>query len=112
VGVSKIIGLVKNLRKNEVMKMLERMMFWVIPNCRETQKLQSRNLDVKLSLWKRGVLWMHCVMCGWCRRYGKQINFLNRICSELPECGDFEEEEKMPKEARERVEKCLCEKKS
>lgn len=90
------------------MKFVERMMFKVIPSCRETQKLQSQKLDEKLSLWKRSSLWMHCVMCGWCRRYGKQIKFLNRVCSALPECGDFEKDEPMPDDTRERIEKCLC----
>ncbi len=91
------------------MKFLERLMFLVIPSCRETQKLQSRRLDEKLPLVKRCSLWVHCVMCGWCRRYGKQIKFLNKVCSDLPECGDFEKEEAMSSEARERIEKCLCE---
>ena len=91
------------------MKFVERLMFLIIPSCKETQKLQSRKLDEQLSLWKRGALWMHCIMCGWCRRYGKQIKFLNRVCSDLPECGDFEKEEAMPDETRGRIEESLQE---
>jgi hypothetical protein len=89
------------------MKYVERLMFLVIPSCREAQKLQSRKLDEELSLWKRCSLWMHCAMCGWCRRYGKQTRFLNRLCSELPECGDFGKEEPIPDGVKARIAKSL-----
>lgn len=85
------------------MKLIERMVFLVIPSCRETQELQSRGLDEKQSLWRRCSLWMHCMMCGWCRRYGKQIKFISRMCADLPECGDFEKEAPLPDGARERI---------
>ncbi|MFK5920963.1 MAG: hypothetical protein QM496_02195 [Verrucomicrobiota bacterium] len=91
------------------MKLIERLMFLVIPSCRETQKLQSKTLDEKLPWLTRCSLWMHCVMCGWCRRYGKQLKFLSRACGDLPECGDFEKDEALPEEAKERIARCLCE---
>lgn len=94
------------------MKWIERLMFLVIPSCQETQKLQSQTLDERLPWLTRCKLWMHCVMCGWCSRYGKQLKFLNRVCADLPECGDFGKESPLPDEARERIEKCLCVEKS
>ena len=46
------------------------------PNCREASRAQSEMLDHPLSPAKRLGLWLHLLICKWCRRYGKQIRFL------------------------------------
>lgn len=93
-----------------MMKTLQRLMFKVLPDCREAEQLQSRRLDEKLSLYRRGMLWMHCAMCSCCRRFGIQIGEINELCQELPEhTDDLVAEHSMPKESKDRVRKRLGE---
>jgi hypothetical protein len=46
------------------------------PDCRDASRAQSEALDHPLSPSKRIGLWLHLLICKWCRRYGKQIRFL------------------------------------
>ena len=46
------------------------------PSCREAARLQSEALDHRLRLRQRMGLRIHLLLCKWCRRYGKQIDFL------------------------------------
>ena len=39
-------------------------------------------LDHPLSPAKRLGLWLHLLICKWCRRYGKQIRFLREAAHE------------------------------
>ncbi len=39
-------------------------------------------LDHPLSPAKRLGLWLHLLICKWCRRYGKQIRFLRETAHE------------------------------
>jgi hypothetical protein len=48
----------------------------LIPNCREVSRLQSESAGAPASLMKRVGMRLHLLVCGWCRRYGKQIRFL------------------------------------
>lgn len=93
-----------------MMKLMQRLMFMVIPNCREAEQLQSRKLDEKLSLVRRAGLWMHCVICSCCRRFGIQLKFLSDLCKEVPEhCDDLAEAHPMPEDAKERVRERIVE---
>ena len=87
-----------------MMKRLQRMMFRVLPDCREAEQLQSRRLDERLSLGNRALLWMHCLICSCCRRFGFQLELVHDFCEKLPEHGEeLAEETPMPEEAKERV---------
>lgn len=79
----------------------------IAPNCREASRLQSEALDAKLSFSKRVGLWLHLVICKWCRRYGGQIEFLRDAAREHPE--EFAEAatQKLSAEARERIKQRL-----
>lgn len=46
------------------------------PTCREAARLQSEALDRRLGLGQRLGLRLHLLLCKWCRRYGKQLDFL------------------------------------
>ena len=46
------------------------------PNCREASRLQSDALDRPLTFSQKLGLRIHLLLCKWCRRYGRQINFL------------------------------------
>lgn len=63
----------------------------ISPNCREVSQLQSAALDQPLSFPKRVGLRLHLLLCKWCRRYGRQIRFLQQAsrehADELPQAG-------------------------
>lgn len=74
-----------------------------MPTCRDAARLQSEALDRKLSLSKRVGLWLHLLICKWCRRYGKQIRFLREAAQE--HCEDLTEgvPQSLSADARERI---------
>jgi hypothetical protein len=54
----------------------------LIPNCRQATRFQSEAMDKELPLAKRIGLKLHLLFCDLCRRYGKQIRFLQRAAHE------------------------------
>ncbi len=80
-------------------------------NCREATRAQSEALDHPLPRARRYGLWLHLLICRWCRRYGKQIRFLREAAhehhAELAEAVP----QKLSLEARERIKQRLQEKK-
>jgi hypothetical protein len=73
------------------------------PNCREASRLQSEALDRKLSFPRRLGLWLHLLICKWCRRYGKQIRFLRGAARQCPDHLTEAVPQKLSAEARERI---------
>jgi hypothetical protein len=80
------------------------------PDCREASRAQSEALDHRLPPVKRLGLWVHLLICKWCRRYGKQIRFLRDSAQahqdELLRAGSHN----LSNDVRERIKKRLCEK--
>ncbi|MFT4588709.1 MAG: hypothetical protein ACI8QF_002814 [Limisphaerales bacterium] len=70
------------------MNFFRKLMSGVMPSCLEASRLASRSLDEKLPISRRLALWLHQRMCGLCRRYGSQLNFMRDAASKS--------EEKMP----------------
>ena len=91
------------------MDRLHRILFRLIPSCREAMELQSRALDGELGPRKRMLLRVHLMMCKVCRRYGKQIGFVSRCAKEIPERGTFEKTPPLPEECRARIRAKLAE---
>jgi hypothetical protein len=52
------------------------------PNCREAVRAQSEARDHPLPTARRLGLWLHLLICKWCRRYGEQIRFLGGAAHE------------------------------
>ena len=77
------------------------------PNCREAVRAQSEALDHPLPLRKRLGLWLHLLICKWCRRYGKQIGFLRDAAQEHQEQFVQAGPQKLSGEARERIKQRL-----
>jgi len=72
------------------MKFLEslktRWVVWVwnhTPNCAEMSKLASQALDRELPLGLRLEMQLHHLVCCWCRRYAKQLQFLRKAAPRL-----------------------------
>jgi hypothetical protein len=77
------------------------------PNCRDAVRAQSEARDHPLSPTRRTGLWLHLLICKWCRRYGEQIRFLGEAAhqhhEELVEAGP----QKLSADARERIKQQL-----
>jgi hypothetical protein len=58
------------------MNWLTRTLHALSPNCREAIRLQSAALERPLSPLQRIGLRIHLMLCVWCLRYGREINFL------------------------------------
>ena len=86
---------------------MQRIMFKVIPSCREAMELQSRALDEHLGLGKRMLLRVHVMMCKICRRYGNQLELVSEITKEAPDKASFEKSQPMPEEVRARIKESL-----
>lgn len=52
-------------------------------NCKHATHLMSEAQDRKLPLGERLPLRLHLLMCGGCRNYGKQLDFLRAVTQEL-----------------------------
>jgi hypothetical protein len=51
-------------------------MKWML-KCRENTILVTKSLDQKLSLSERLEMKLHLAMCGVCKRYAQQLNWLD-----------------------------------
>jgi len=79
------------------MKLLEslktRWVAWVwnhTPNCAQMSRLASQSLDRRLSPGLRIRMRLHYLICGWCKRYSKQLQFLRQAAPRLgARPGDF-----------------------
>jgi hypothetical protein len=49
------------------------------PCCRDAARLLSESMDHRLPLAERVGLRVHLLLCGLCRRYGRQLIFLRRL---------------------------------
>jgi hypothetical protein len=64
---------------------------WVVwvwnhtPNCAEMSRLASQSLDRKIPLGLRLKMRLHYLMCCWCKRYRKQLQFLHQTAPGLDE---------------------------
>jgi hypothetical protein len=53
------------------------------PNCAEMSKLASQSLDRQLSWNLRLKMRLHYLICCWCKRYRKQLQFLRQAAPRL-----------------------------
>ena len=53
------------------------------PSCAEMSRLTSRSFEQPLTVITRLKMRLHFVICAWCRRYFKQINFLHQTAPRL-----------------------------
>jgi hypothetical protein len=79
----------------------------LMPTCRQVARIQSDALDQPLTSFKRFGLWLHLLVCKWCRRYGKQIRFLRHAAHDHPDEVAESVPQKLSDEARERIKRSL-----
>jgi hypothetical protein len=77
------------------------------PTCRDASRFQSETLDHQLPPAKRTGLWLHLLICKWCRRYGRQIRFLRHAAQANPDELTEADPQKLSGEARERIKQRL-----
>jgi hypothetical protein len=82
------------------------------PGCREAARAQSEALDHPLPPTKRAGLWLHLLICKWCRRYGKQIRFLGAAAHEHTDALTEAVPQTLSVNARERMKQKLQSEKS
>jgi len=75
----------------------------LIPSCREALRLQSEAIERPLPPARRPGLWLHLLLCKWCRYYGQQIRFLRHAAHEHPDELTQAAPQKLSPEARERI---------
>jgi hypothetical protein len=78
--------------------------------CREASRAQSEQLDHPLPRSTRIGLWLHLLICKWCRRYGHQVRFLRQAAHEHEEKFTNAGPQKLSSEARERMKQRLNQK--
>jgi hypothetical protein len=74
------------------------------PDCKGAVRLQSDALDRPLPFAQRTGLWLHLLICKWCRRYAHQIKFLRQVAQR---CEGGRVPKILPLEARERIKRAL-----
>ena len=92
---------------DKLMKSLARGIGELSPSCREATRLQSIAIDRKLTMRQHFGLRVHLLLCRWCRRYGKQIKFLQDAAREHSDEMAEPAPQKLSDEARERIKKEL-----
>lgn len=77
------------------------------PSCKQAARLQSAALDGKLPFRQRLGLRIHLMLCKWCRRYGKQIRFLQTATREHADDEQALPQKTLSPEARARIKQRL-----
>ena len=73
--------------------------------CKEVSFLASKKLDKKLTIRERIDFFLHTAMCGFCRRYAKEINALHKLMQKIGKKEEtvLPESTKLSEQSRERI---------
>jgi len=75
----------------------------LIPTCKEVSILLSQSLDGPLPLIQRVRMRAHLFVCSLCRRYRRQLYFLQRAARQWVTHVDATADTALPEEARRRL---------
>jgi hypothetical protein len=81
----------------------------LMPDCRDASRIQSEQLERPLPATRRFGLFVHLLICKWCRRYGRQIRFMRSAAHEHPEKLAEADSRPLSDDARERIKSRLAE---
>lgn len=87
---------------------LMRLMFRVMPSCRDISQLISDGMDRNLPLRKRLSIRLHVSMCKFCRRYEKQLHLLHEGVGHYADPEANVVEKSLSPAAKEKLEKVLA----
>ena len=79
------------------------------PTCPEVVRILSLGMDKELPLITRIKLRTHFLMCSFCERYAKQLNYIREVSREFPEKIGEASDEKLPADAKQRMKAALRE---
>ena len=77
------------------------------PTCPEVIHILSLGMDKELPLTTRIKLRIHYLMCSFCERYAKQLNYMRQVAREFPEKIGEVSDAMLPAEAKERLKEAL-----
>ena len=82
---------------------------WVVwvwnrsPNCAEMSRLASKSIEQRLPFNTRLAMWLHCLICLWCKRYSEQIAFIHKASPTLARQLDIVSPDTLSTESKERI---------
>jgi hypothetical protein len=77
------------------------------PKCPEVVRLLSLGMDRKLPLSTRLKLRIHFLMCSFCERYKKQLEYMRTVSREFPSKVGEASNAKLPSDVKERMREAL-----
>lgn len=95
--IRRIVGLLKTAARN------------LSPTCRDASRLQSEQFDHLIPASQRVGLRIHLLLCRWCRRYGRQLDFLRKVVRAQNENSRLPENATLSSDARERMKRAVRE---
>jgi hypothetical protein len=72
-------------------------------SCREVIRLCSQALDRRLTFPERVSLWVHFLLCSYCRNYMRQIRLLRRCARHMSKRADCNLEDRLPSRSASRI---------
>jgi hypothetical protein len=75
----------------------------LIPSCQEMTRLSSERLDHPMSLGLRFRMAIHYLMCSWCRRYARHLQFLHRVAPGAEDSAPRGSRPSLPDDVREKI---------
>src|ERR1051325_8278684 len=90
---------------------LRRFVRTLLPGCRDVTQLQSAARTDRPLVARIG-LGLHLLVCGWCRRYGKNVKILRRLVHDHPKSHEAAVPAPLSDEARRRLKTALAQKDS
>jgi len=79
----------------------------VTPTCPEVIRILSQGMDTELSLITRLRLRVHYLMCSFCERYAKQLQYMRTVAREFPDKIGEVSNVTLPPDAKERIKSTL-----
>jgi len=92
------------------MKLIELLkQHWIVwvwnhtPNCAEMARLASQSFENPLPAGTRLRMWSHYLICVWCSRYSRQLNFLHAVAPGLDANQNLPADRGLSVEAKQRI---------
>lgn len=76
-------------------------------SCRKASYLISESYERELTLYERFSLRFHLCICTWCRRFRRQVSFLQEVFQKHQELLDSAVSEGLSPDRRERIRRAL-----